>query len=163
MNTRMTTTPGEGTPPTSAPPHSHGGQGNNVDIASSGTQGNQITRDSNTIAFSGTQGNQDTRDSNNDDIASSGTQDASSGTQGSQVFTKRDDDILASSGTKDSIGDASSGTVKATSGKQGTFTKRDSWEIAYKALKSSLGDIAYCKQGKKRCETGKTIKKFRKS
>ena len=55
MNTRMTTTtPGEGTPPTSAPSHSHGGQGHKIDIASSGTQGNQDSRDSNTIASSGT-------------------------------------------------------------------------------------------------------------
>ena len=53
MNTRMTnTTPGEGTPPTSAPSHSHGGQGQN--IASSGTQSFQDPNVINIAASSGT-------------------------------------------------------------------------------------------------------------
>ena len=73
---------------------------------------------------------------NRDDIAPSGTPEASSGTQGNQEPTKRDSNTIASSGTTEYLGEASSGTAgaaaaaphtvteEASKGKQGTFKGR---------------------------------------
>ena len=102
MNTRMTnTTPGEGTPPTSAPSHSHGGQGHNKNIASSGTQGIQDPRDSNSAASSGTIGTEDTianQGTFKDNKASSGTSGAASAAHHAATTQQDNSDYSESTG-----------------------------------------------------------------
>ena len=116
MNTERTnTTPGEGTPPTSAPSHSHGGQGQN--IASSGTQSFQDPNVINIAASSGTPesigealpgtiGTKDTRVNKGTlkgEAASSGTSGAASAAHHTATTQQDNSDYSESSGQSSSI------------------------------------------------------------